>query len=379
MHRLVTIITGRTAAVVALLGFLLAGVVIGLLGDAQRTPSPTDGLPAGFDSTLGTELQQRLPTNDSLTAIVLFTGENGAVTGSRTALQQLISQVTPAGKGAGQPSPVIPSQDGTAAIAVLSVPSASAGQTAEQVTTLRSALTAGVPAGITARVTGPAAIQADLAAVFDGADITLLGTTAAVVALLLLLTYRSPVLWIIPLLVVGAADRMASVLATRVLAAVGVPWDESTVGILSVLVFGAGTNYALLLISRYRDELKQHAARHEAMALALRRAGEAVFASAGTVFVGLLTLLLSVIPSTRGLGLACAIGILTAAAFVLVVLPAFLVLFGRWVFWPQVPREGQPVLADTRSLWRRVGDRVAARPRTSSPAPWCSWPSAASA
>jgi RND superfamily putative drug exporter len=143
-----------------------------------------------------------------------------------------------------------------------------------------------------------------------------------------------------------------------------VAWDESTVGILSVLVFGAGTDYALLLISRYRDELKTTDSRHDAMARALSRTFEAVVSSATTVVLGLLTLLLSAIPTTRGLGLACAIGVVIAATFALVVLPAALVLFGRWVFWPRVPRVGDPVLVDSRGVWRRVGDAVARRPRT---------------
>jgi putative drug exporter of the RND superfamily len=154
------------------------------------------------------------------------------------------------------------------------------------------------------------------------------------------------------------------VLATQGLAAAGVPWDESTIGILSVLVFGAGTNYALLIISRYRDELRTHEDRYAAMAVALRRSAEAVLNTASTVVVGLLMLLLSVVPATRGLGLACAIGVVTAAVFVVVVLPPALLLFGRWVFWPKVPRVGQEVLAESRTLWTRVGDRVAARPGT---------------
>ncbi|MFC6345452.1 MMPL family transporter, partial [Nocardioides hankookensis] len=203
---------------------------------------------------------------------------------------------------------------------------------------------------------GPAAIAADLSAVFDGADTRLLLATACVVALLLLLTYRSPVLWLIPLSVVAVADRLATVFATQVMAALGVAWDGSTTGILSVLVFGAGTDYALLLISRYRDELKATPSRNLAMARALRRTAEAVLASATTVFLGLLTLLLSLIPTTRGLGLACAIGIVVAAGFVMLVLPAFLVLFGRWVFWPRVPHVGDTALVDGRGPWRRIGD-----------------------
>lgn len=362
MRRLVQIITARrTAWAVALVGFLLAGVVIGLLGAAERSASPTDTLPAGFDSTQGTQLQQQLPDDDSSTAIVLFTSD-GAIETRLDALTQLVKSAAPAGTATDSVQ-LIPSEDGTAAIAVLNITSSSTTDDAAAVTALRDSLRAGLPEGVTPQVTGPAAIQADLAAVFDGADFTLLATTALVVAILLLITYRSPILWIVPLLVVGAADRMASVLATRVLKGFGIPWDESTIGILSVLVFGAGTNYALLLISRYRDELKVHEDRHEAMGLALKRAGEAIFSSAGTVYVGLLMLLLSAFPSTRGLGLACAVGILVAAVFVLVVLPSFLPLFGRWVFWPKVPREGQSVLADTQSLWRRIGDRVARSPK----------------
>ena len=139
------------------------------------------------------------------------------------------------------------------------------------------------------------------------------------------------------------------------------PWDESTTGILSVLVFGAGTDYALLLISRYRDELRTHEDRYEAMRLALRRTAEAVLSSATTVVLGVLTLALSLTPTTRGLGIACAIGVVVAVVFALVALPALLVLFGRWVFWPKVPRVGTAALAEGRSTWRRVGDAVARR------------------
>ena len=212
------------------------------------------------------------------------------------------------------------------------------------------------------QVTGPAAIQADLGAVFEGANTRLLLATAGVVAFLLLVTYRSPFLWLIPLTVVGIADQLAGVLATRVLQATGVAWDESTVGILSVLVFGAGTDYALLLISRYRDELRREEDRYAAMRTALRHTAEAVLLSATTVVLGVLTLLLSMLPGTRGLGLASAVGIVVAAGYALFVLPAVLVLFGRWVFWPVVPKVGQAALVETKSFWRRVGDVVAKRP-----------------
>ncbi|MBA2697074.1 MAG: MMPL family transporter [Actinobacteria bacterium] len=362
MSRIASVITGaRTAWMVALVTFLLALAVAGALPEGERDPSPLDALPAGYDSTEGTALLSELPEDESSSAIVLYTSDGG-IEAELPALQQLSQQVAPDTGGQGPPVQVVSAQDGTAAIAVLAVPAVTATETADQVGELRDALGEGVPDGVTAQVTGPAAIQADLAAVFDGANVTLLITTASVVAVLLLVTYRSPILWIIPLAVVGLGDRVAGIGATNVLELTGVPFDESTVGILSVLVFGAGTDYSLLLISRYRDELKNHASRHEAMLLALRRTAEAVFASSSTVFLGLLTLLLSVVPSTRGLGLACAVGIVVAATFALVLLPAVLVIFGRWVFWPLIPRLGQPVLADGRSIWRRVGNAVEKRP-----------------
>jgi putative drug exporter of the RND superfamily len=354
---MVSVLTGRrTAWLVALLPLLLAGALIGLLGEAERDASPTDALPRGADSTLATELRDRLPADDASVAIVLWTADEGQLS------QQQLGALQEQAAGLGPDVALVPAEDGTAALAVVPVKATSATQNADQVDALRAELDRGAPDGVRAQVTGPAAVQADLAAVFDGANTRLLLVTASVVALLLVLTYRSPVLWIVPLVVVGAADRLSAVLATHALALTGTAWDESTVGILSVLVFGAGTDYALLLISRYRDELRGHASRHEAMALAVRRTAEAVLASATTVVLGLLTLLLSLVPTTRGLGLACAVGVVVAATFVLVVLPAALVLFGRWVFWPRVPREGEASIVETRSLWRRVGDRVAARP-----------------
>jgi RND superfamily putative drug exporter len=161
---------------------------------------------------------------------------------------------------------------------------------------------------------------------------------------------------------VGIADRAAAAVSTHVLDLFGVAWDESTVGILSVLVFGAGTDYALLLISRYRDELRRTPDRYAAMRTTVRRTVEPVLASSTTVVVGLLILLLSVFPTTRGLGLACAVGVVIAAVAALVFLPFTLVLVGRWVFWPRVPHVGEAALVDTRSLWRRVGDQVSRRP-----------------
>ena len=185
--------------------------------------------------------------------------------------------------------------------------------------------------------------------------------------ILLIITYRSPVLWLVPLTVVGIADRLAAIVSTNVLEAVDVAWDESTVGILSVLVFGAGTDYALLLISRYRDELKTTESRHEAMAHALGRTAEAVLSSATTVVLGLLTLLLSAIPTTRGPGPGLRrrrrdrrdLRPRRAAGGAGAVRPVGLLA-------ARARTSATPVLVDSRSLWRRVGDAVARRPRDAS-------------
>lgn len=347
----------RTAWLLGLLPLVLGVLALGLLAEGEREQRPTDALPRGLDSTLATQLDAQLGSDDQDVAIVLFAAERGTLDAAqRRGIDAAVEAV-----GA-VPQSLTVAPDESAAFVVVPVEAASATATADAVDRLRDTLADAAPDGVTAQVTGPAGIQADLAKVFDGANTRLLLATATVVAILLVLTYRSPVLWVIPLLVVGIADRLAAVLATRTMAALDVAWDESTVGILSVLVFGAGTNYALLLISRYRDELGRHASRHEAMGLALRRTVEPVLCSAGTVVVGLLTLLLSLTPTTRGLGLACAIGIVVAATFVLVVLPSVLVLFGRWVFWPRVPDVGAVPLAERRSLWRRVGGLVQRRP-----------------
>ncbi|MCX6400651.1 MAG: MMPL family transporter [Propionibacteriales bacterium] len=355
-----SIITGaRTAWLVALVPLLIAVLGLGLLGEGDREQRPTDSLPAGLDSTLATELGEQVGAEDSDVAIVLFTADKGRLDeAQRGDIADLAGSVGAA------PESLSVAEDGTAAFVVVPIDAASATATIDEVKDLRDTLDKEAPAGTTTAVTGPAGIQADLAEVFAGANFRLLAVTAAVVAILLIITYRSPVLWVIPLLVVGIADRLAGVVATHVMAALDVAWNESTIGILSVLVFGAGTNYALLLISRYRDELGHTESRHEAMGMALRSSVEPILASATTVVVGLLTLFLSLTPTTRGLGLACAIGILVAAFFVLVVLPAVLVLFGRWIFWPRAPKLGDAALTERPSLWRRVGNAVERRPVT---------------
>ena len=180
--------------------------------------------------------------------------------------------------------------------------------------------------------------------------------------MLLVITYRSPFLWLVPLTVVGVADQLAAVLATHTLAAFGVPGTSRRSASSRVLVFGAGTDYALLLISRYRDELRVTEDRREAMATPCGARPRPCSPARPPSCSACSPCCCRSFPATRGLGLACAVGVVVAAIFALVVLPAALVVFGRWIFWPKVPQVGAAGLADGHSFWRRVGDAVANRP-----------------
>jgi RND superfamily putative drug exporter len=220
-----------------------------------------------------------------------------------------------------------------------------------------------MPEGMVSYVTGPEGFQVDLAGVFAGADFTLILATVVIVILLLLVTYRSPILWIVPLAVVGTADGMAGQIGRNVAAFFDIAADGSITGILSVLVFGAGTNYALLLIARYREELMVCEDRHEAMARALKGAGPAIIASGGTVVLALLTLSFAELGGNRALGIVCASGVVVAMISALGVLPAAIVVFGRGLFWPFVPRFGDVNKSET-GWWARLGTRVSKRPVT---------------
>ncbi|MGB7505253.1 MAG: MMPL family transporter, partial [Mycobacterium sp.] len=267
-----------------------------------------------------------------------------------------------AGAGAEAGPPVQVSEDRQAAVAPVPLRADLSGfDLNDTVKELRAAASEGLPEDLRAEVTGGPAFGADIADSFSGANFTLLIVTAAVVALLLIITYRSPVLWLVPLLVIAFADRVGSVVGAAVADAVGMTPDGSTSGITSVLVFGAGTNYALLLISRYREELGQHQSHQDALNIAVRRAGPAILASNATVVLALLTLLLASSPSTRSLGVQAAAGLVVAAVFVLLVLPPLLGVFGRKLFWPFIPALGDRALTDS-GIWHRVAATVARRP-----------------
>ncbi|MCF3135275.1 MMPL family transporter [Streptomyces olivochromogenes] len=216
--------------------------------------------------------------------------------------------------------------------------------------------------GLAVHITGPGGTSADFSKAFEGIDSTLLFSAMAVVVVMLLLTYRSPTLLFVPLFGVVVALFTAQALIYLLARHAGLTVNGQSAGILTVLVFGAGTDYALLLVARYREELRRHEDRHEAMALALHRAGPAVLASGATVVLSMLVLLVAEMNSTRGLGPVAAIGVTVALGVMLTLFPALLLVFGRWIFWPAIPHFGSADPTE-RGVWARLGRRIARRPR----------------
>jgi putative drug exporter of the RND superfamily len=379
LSAIINFITGRkTAWATLLIGLIFAVLAFGPLAAKTAETVPGVGLPADTESVIVDEKLATLPGSDSTAAVVVYAAESELTDAQATWLQgefDPIAQLPTGGandkfaefsnvdlNGSKFVPPASISDDKTTA--VITVPMEKTENTEEltsRIETIREIAKEGMPSGLEVYVTGPEGFSADLSGVFAGADFTLLLSTVIIVAVLLLVTYRSPILWIIPLLVVGTADGMAGQLARQVAGLFGITPDGSVTGILAVLVFGAGTNYALLLIARYREELLKFENRHQAMAVALRGAGPAIIASGSTVVLALLALTLADLAGTRALGIVCATGIVIAMISALTVLPAALVVFGRGIFWPFVPKFGG-INKSESGLWAKLGQGVSRKP-----------------
>ena len=216
--------------------------------------------------------------------------------------------------------------------------------------------------GFDSYVTGAGGLIGDLFGAFGDLDSTLLLTTLGVVAFILIIVYRSPILWFLPLLSAVFALSTAGGIIYLLAKNNVIDVNGQSQGILSVLVLGAGTDYALLLISRYREELHHHPTPVAAMRAAYKGTFEPIVASGATVALGLLVLLLSDLSGNRGLGPIGAIGVVVAVITMVTLLPAFLVLFGRWIFWPRIPRFDD-VDAQLTGTWAKVGNLVDKKPR----------------
>jgi RND superfamily putative drug exporter len=267
------------------------------------------------------------------------------------------------------PAPIVglPSQDGKAISAIVLFDDSKAGRMlsngksaiAESVKTIRDAIHA---AKLDGHVGGFAGILGDLIGVFQSINGTLLYSTVLVVSVILILVYRSPFLWFIPLLVVGMGDALAQAMVYLLAKNNIVDLNGQAQGILLILVFGVGTDYSLLLVSRFREELRNYEDKYEAMRVTLRGVIEPIAASAATVAVGLLCLSFSVLSSNKSTGPVCAVGIVCAFIAVMTLLPALLLLFGRRLFWPKRPNFGTEH-PEEKGIWGKVARGVGRRPR----------------
>lgn len=341
------------------------GSFAGKLGDVEEN-DPVSFLPGSAESVKALQAVDRFPSGDRAQAVVVYHRDSGLTVADRATVMRDRASLNadPPPATAPIPRPVY-SRDGRAALLIASI------DTSDRVDEdllidatdeLRDRVGEHAPSGLTVKVSGPAGFSTDAVKVFQQINGTLLLATATLVFVLLILIYRSPVFWTIPLVTVLFAEVLSRGIGYW-LAKAGVTINGQTSGILSVLVFGVGTDYALLLVARYREELRRHEDKHEAAAIALRRAGPAVVASGLTVIAALLCLSLAEVNGTAGLGPVGAFGVALAMLAMLTLLPALLTIAGRRAFWPFVPHLGDTGSDETHGMWRRLGERIRPRPR----------------
>lgn len=342
-----------------LAALVLVGPLAGKFGEVQQNRA-VDYLPDGADSTQVARIQDELPGGESTDLVLVYHRDGGLTAADRRTAAGQAAEVEKAYDLTGTPRGV-PSEDGTTLMYPVS--STQPGQDEKA----RDAFVDGVrqiadgTGGLSAEVGGPGALGTDMGKVFETIDGTLLLATLGVVTVLLVLIYRSPFLWLVPLTVAGAAAALAMAAGYGMHELLDVTVTGQSGGIMTVLVLGAGTDYALLIVSRYREELRRHERPYDAMRAALRGCGPAVLASSGTVAAGLLCLLAADLNSSSGMGPVGMAGVLSALVAMTTLLPAVLVLLGRRVFWPLIPAYGSTPKA-RRSLFAAMGTSAARRP-----------------
>ena len=369
---------------VVIIWFLIAGVFGPLFGKLTSVQENNNSsfLPKGAEATLAADEIKNFSGKDSFNfpTLILFEGKvNPASIAAINEHMAGVGALTLDGTDAkisdylapGQVISVFPSQDGQAILANVPLDGNAIAKTLPNEKPVLPAVVDALRAdikpiaqanGVTHYVTGPGGLLGDLFAAFGTLDSSLLLTTLGVVAIILIVVYRSPVLWIIPLLsslfALSTAGGIVYLLAKNNIIDV----DGQSQGILSVLVIGAATDYALLLIARYREELHHHENRFDAMRTAYKGVWEPILASGSTVSISLLILLFSQLTNTAGLGPIGAIGIVCSMITILTLLPALLLVFGRWIFWPRIPHnDGDDHVMS--GMWSKVGSSIGRNPR----------------
>jgi len=372
------------AVLVVIVWFAITGVFGPLFGKLSTVQENNNSsfLPKGAEATKASDVIATFSGKDSFNfpTLILFEGKSTPQTFSAINEHlQTVGGLTLDGTSAkisdflapGQQITVFPSQDGLAILANIPLDGNSIAKTLPNdkpvlpavVAALRTDIEPVAKAnGLTHYVTGPGGLLGDLFGAFGTLDSSLLLTTLGVVALILILVYRSPVLWIIPLLSAMFALTTAGGIVYLLAKNNIIDVDGQSQGILSVLVIGAATDYALLLIARYREELHLHENRFDAMKTAYKGVWEPILASGSTVSISLLVLLFSQLTNTAGLGPIGAIGIVSAMLTILTLLPALLLVFGRWIFWPRRPLfDGDDHVMS--GPWSKVANAIGRNPR----------------
>lgn len=355
---------------VALILVWLAGASFGgpLFGKVDEVSSndQTTYLPESADATTVQQLLGEFTDSDAIPAIAVFTSEEELTPSELEAISDAVADAPDVEGVADDVSPALPSEDGRAVQAF--IPIDGDAELSDATTALGDELRAAVPDDITVYITGPAGFTADLAAGFAGIDGLLLGVALLAVLVILVLVYRS---FLLPLVVLSTSlfALCVALLVVWWLA----KWEilllsGQTQGILFILVIGAATDYALLFVARFREELRVAQDKGVALLAAWKGSVEPIVASGGTVIAGLLCLLLSDLKSNSTLGPVAAIGIVFAMLSALTLLPSLLLLFGRAVFWPRRPRFEPEVVAEehgmrTTGLWARLSGLIKKRPR----------------
>jgi RND superfamily putative drug exporter len=360
---LISAASGRRGKWITLILWIAVIVAVtplaGKLGDVEENDAAA-WLPESAESLQVEQMLDTFDTDETTDAVIVYHRDGGLTAADQATIEADRAQF---GQTYGPENVSLPvtSQDGLAAIYSVTMPDMDDDDETDAVDAMRDVVNAHTD-GLASKVTGPAGFNRDFNNAFSGMDSKLLLATAGVVAILLLLTYRSPILWILPLLSVAFADQGAMAINYLLAKHANLTVNAQSSGILPVLVFGVGTDYALLLLARYREELHRHTNHHDALRVALHRAGPAILASSATVVIGMLCLLGADLSSNKSLGPVGAIGIVMSLLAMLTLLPAILAIIGRRVFWPFTPKPATDTHEDSR-FWRGIGTRVARRPR----------------
>ena len=375
MGALARIVTGPRSKWLVVLAWVVLTVPFSALGSqlADVTDNRTESfLPAEAESTEALRVQeQRFPGGETVTGLVVYRRAGGLTDADRAeiaadaqrAAEALPVQGPPVVPFAEGSPPELVSPAGDLAYTIVPVPEDD-DRIAEWGTNLRDAVHEQSPEGLEVYVTGGLGFNADFEEVFGDIDVKVLLVTVVLVVVLLLLIYRSPLIALIPLVVVGIAYTIARGLV-YLYAESGATVSDNGATILVVLMFGVGTDYCLLLVARYREELRRHEDRHAAMEIAIRRSGPAILASGLTVALTMLVLLVATIGSTNSLGPVSALGVTVAFLAGLTLLPALLTISGRRGFWPRhhtVDFRPDGDGGEREGIWRAFGQRVLQRP-----------------